>query len=165
MSVDKFGRYSNLNKISQGPQGIQGVGFYQTRNGDFDLQNKRMINLKEPVETKDAVTKHYIDKEITKVSDINMELTASCEYIDKKLDKIALSINELNKNTVNKIAMREYVMLNLDRMQNWVCETFEKSGINLEKTMRNRSPWSPSLPGISIQKESRTPIQITPVYE
>lgn len=79
MSVDKFGHYNLNNKTTAtvGPQGLRGIGFHQTASGDYDLQNKRLINLKDPIEIKDAATKNYIDKEINKLKEIINESIVS----------------------------------------------------------------------------------------
>lgn len=158
MSVDKFGHYNLNSKTTaiSGPQGIRGVGFKQTAEGDYDLQKRRLINLKDPIEMMDAATKNYIDIEINKLRDINKESIESYQYIDKKIDKIASTLNELDKNVVQKTFMREYINTSLNQMYKWVCETFEKNGGKVEKSMKFRSPWSPSLPGGEIPKQFRS---------
>ena len=40
----------------QGPQGPPGVGFILTDNGDYNLQNKKMVNVKQGTDPNDAVT-------------------------------------------------------------------------------------------------------------
>ena len=44
----------------QGPQGPPGVGFILTDNGDYNLQNKKMVNVKQGTNPNDAVTKSQI---------------------------------------------------------------------------------------------------------
>ena len=44
----------------QGPQGPPGVGFILTDNGDYNLQNKKMVNVKQGTDPNDAVTKSQI---------------------------------------------------------------------------------------------------------
>ena len=38
----------------QGPQGLPGVGFKITPSGDYDIQNKKLVNVDDPVNLKDA---------------------------------------------------------------------------------------------------------------
>lgn len=83
MNLDKFGRRS-MHKITSlpgprgergltGPQGAEGSrgppgnGFKLTILNDFDLQFKCIKNLGKPEENHDAVTKMYVDNEITKM--------------------------------------------------------------------------------------------------
>ena len=44
----------------QGPQGPPGVGFILTDNGDYDLQNKKLVNVKQGADPNDVVTKSQI---------------------------------------------------------------------------------------------------------
>ena len=44
----------------QGPQGPPGVGFILTDNGDYNLQDKKMVNVKQGTDPNDAVTKSQI---------------------------------------------------------------------------------------------------------
>ena len=39
----------------QGPQGLPGVGFKFTPSGDYDMQNKKLVNVHNPVNLKDAL--------------------------------------------------------------------------------------------------------------
>ena len=42
MSVDIFGRHLKSNKTFRGPPG---VGFKLTESGDYDIENKRLVNV------------------------------------------------------------------------------------------------------------------------
>lgn len=53
MSVDKFGRRSN--QPAKGLKGPKGDGFNLTSEGDFDIQNRRLRNVKNPELSHDAV--------------------------------------------------------------------------------------------------------------
>lgn len=52
MSVDKFGRRSSRKRPERGPKG---EGFKLTPEGDYDIQNKRLCFLDNPVENQDGV--------------------------------------------------------------------------------------------------------------
>lgn len=66
MGIDKFGRAPSSSSYSLRSQrvGIQTLGFALTKAGDFDIQDKRICNLRKPTESKDATTKSYVDDKI-----------------------------------------------------------------------------------------------------
>lgn len=57
MSVDKFGRHSTnrFSNRNRGLQGPPGRGFELTVNGNYDIQNKRLCNVRNPSSDTDAV--------------------------------------------------------------------------------------------------------------
>lgn len=61
MSVDKFGRFSSLHGASS-HRVVQRITFPRTKSGDFDLENHRICNLKDPVDPQDGVHKKLIDE-------------------------------------------------------------------------------------------------------
>ena len=52
----------------RGPQGEPGVGYKLTDDGNFDIDGKRLTDLADPVNNKDATTKAYVDGEIVRNS-------------------------------------------------------------------------------------------------
>ena len=68
-------------RFLRGIQGSPGVGFSLTRDGNYDMNNKKLKNVDEGVESSDAVTKHQL--EVT---------------INTKLDKSSLN-NYVKKNS------------------------------------------------------------------
>ena len=52
MSIDVFGRHLGSSKVARGPPGI---GFNLTKSGDFDLENKRLCNVADPIDKNDAI--------------------------------------------------------------------------------------------------------------
>lgn len=88
MSVDKFGRYSHSSKKSS-PILVQS-GIRQMADGNFNAQNKRILNLMEPIESGDASNKQYVDDfqfEVDKKSETMNSL------INKKLSEMSSTIN------------------------------------------------------------------------
>lgn len=146
MSVDKFGRFNSLsNKIAQGPvgpPGQHGQGFFVTSSGDYNIQGKRLFNLKEAVENKDAVTKIYVDSEIQKLKEAINDLVNSISKTNLEVKRVILWIQEFNKKLIE--AVQEFINTNLDSMYKKLCE-----GIGKKLVMRTRSPWAPSLPSYS----------------
>ena len=45
----------------RGVQGSPGVGFSLTKDGNYDMLNKKLKNVGEGVESSDAVTKHQLE--------------------------------------------------------------------------------------------------------
>ncbi len=73
MSVDKFGRHED-SLHRKGLRGPPGQGFLLTEDGNYDMNNKLICNLGEPVLTNDAVTKNYVQSvvlEKTQTGDYN----------------------------------------------------------------------------------------------
>ena len=51
-------------RFLRGIQGSPGVGFSLTRDGNYDMVNKKRKNVGEGVESSDAVTKHQLETAI-----------------------------------------------------------------------------------------------------
>ena len=47
-----------------GRDGIDGVGFKLTSDGNYDIDGKRLTDVSQPVDGRDAATKAYVDGEI-----------------------------------------------------------------------------------------------------
>lgn len=96
MVVDKFGRSlpSEHNKF---PQRIVTVGYTLTKDGNIDIQRKRICNMSKPTDGYDAVNKLYVDEKFDplknevrqKLFNIGKNLVA----LEKKLQKIEYDIN------------------------------------------------------------------------
>ena len=52
---------SNHQPFAQGIQGAPGVGFNLTSTGDYDMVNKKLRNVGNPVSNTDAANKRYVD--------------------------------------------------------------------------------------------------------
>ena len=48
----------------RGEQGLPGIGFKLTDDGNFDIDGKRLTDVSQPVDGRDATTKAYVDGEI-----------------------------------------------------------------------------------------------------
>ncbi|WP_221935835.1 hypothetical protein, partial [Klebsiella pneumoniae] len=59
MSVDKFGRHEG-SLLRRGLQGPRGQGFLLTEDENYDMTNKLIRNLGEPLLANDAATKAYV---------------------------------------------------------------------------------------------------------
>ena len=58
-----------LGKI--GSRGLPGIGFKLDANNDYDMQNKKLVNVKQGTNNNDIVTKQYLDSEISKIPSID----------------------------------------------------------------------------------------------
>ena len=58
-----------LGKI--GTRGLPGIGFKLDANNDYDMQNKKLVNVKQGTNNNDVVTKSYLDSEIAKIPSVD----------------------------------------------------------------------------------------------
>ena len=52
---------------SRGVRGLPGIGFKLDANNDYDMQNKKLVNVKQGTNNNDVVTKSQLDSEIAKI--------------------------------------------------------------------------------------------------
>ena len=52
---------------SRGLRGLPGIGFKLDANNDYDMQNKKLVNVKQGTNNDDVVTKSQLDSEIAKI--------------------------------------------------------------------------------------------------
>ena len=58
-----------LGKI--GSRGLPGIGFKLDANNDYDMQNKKLVNVKQGTNNNDVLTKSQLDSEITKIPSVD----------------------------------------------------------------------------------------------
>ena len=58
-----------LGKI--GLRGLPGIGFKLDANNDYDMQNKKLVNVKQGTNSNDVVTKSQLDSEIAKIPSVD----------------------------------------------------------------------------------------------
>lgn len=134
MSVDKFGHYSSsLEKsVSTGPPANR---FKRTKDGDFNMENKRIVNLARPTDDDDACTKHYVFLMLEKLHNKYIEpvktsidaVTANIkeikdEIIPSKVLKFKSDIQIINENTNSKVqnitkVIPEMIQITCGKMQ------------------------------------------------
>ena len=54
-----------------GPRGLPGIGFKLDANNDYDMQNKKLVNVKQGTNNNDVVTKSQLDSEIAKIPSVD----------------------------------------------------------------------------------------------
>ena len=56
---------------SRGLRGLPGIGFKLDANNDYDMQNKKLVNVKQGTNNNDVVTKSQLDSEIAKIPSVD----------------------------------------------------------------------------------------------
>ena len=82
----------------RGEQGLPGIGFKLTDDGNFDIDGKRLTDVSLPVDGRDATTKAYVDGEIGHHTGNFYHLRQSFTFYDSSGTELALrndSITEL----------------------------------------------------------------------
>ena len=77
-------------------RGLPGVGFELTDDGNYDIDGKRLTNVAEPVDGKDASTKAYVEKEIPHHPTTHYNLKKSFDFYDDNGVKIDLITDKIN---------------------------------------------------------------------
>jgi len=106
MSVDKFGRStasSSYRKLHN--QGPPGKGFKLTSEGNYDLENKILSNVQEPIDGNDAATLKYVNKQIF-----------------FRVELIKNDVIELNRNWISKFNVMEE---NMNTLEQQMQDSFE----------------------------------------
>lgn len=85
MSLDVFGRGGGetLIKTVRGPPGI---GFKLTSDNQYNIQNKRLCKVAEPIEPEDAVNLRRLRKAITNIWKEIKELEFMLKTVDQRLE-------------------------------------------------------------------------------
>ena len=58
---------SSSDTVSSGSRGLQGIGFKLNSDGNYDMENKKLVNVKQGTNNNDVVIKSYLDSEIAKI--------------------------------------------------------------------------------------------------
>ena len=79
----------------RGEQGLPGIGFKLTDDGDFDIDGKRLTEVGNPIENSDATTKAYVDGEIGHHTGNFYHLRQSFTFYDSSGTELALSTDSI----------------------------------------------------------------------
>lgn len=138
MTLDKFGR-SDIKKsksILRGPQGPpgssgpSGIGFLINSGGHYDLDHKRITNMKNPTHQQDAATKQYVDDQTTSeikkiINSFLSEISRIQSYVEKFMGYI-----KINENSI--IDLNGKVKDALDKIEKYIVSgTYETTGIQI----------------------------------
>ena len=86
----------------RGLQGTPGVGFSLTKDGNYDMVNKKPKNVGEGVESSDAITKHQLEVSMnTKLNknSLNNYVKKNSPEVNADLDMKGYAINKYESNT------------------------------------------------------------------
>ena len=73
----------------RGMQGSPGVGFSLTKDGNYDMVNKKMKNVGEGVESSDAITKHQLDVSMN----TKLNKTSLNNYVKKNSPEVGADLD------------------------------------------------------------------------
>ena len=114
-----FNQHSNDNQPHQsflrGLRGSPGVGFSLTRDGNYDMNNKKLKNVGEGIESSDAVTKHQrettINSKINSSPSVNNFVKKDSPAVAADLDMKGFAIKNLKVTPTNDASAtsRKYV--------------------------------------------------------
>ena len=79
----------------RGEQGLPGIGFKLTDDGNFDIDGKRLTDVSLPVDGRDATTKAYVDGEIGHHTGNFYHLRQSFTFYDSRGTELALSTDSI----------------------------------------------------------------------
>ena len=79
----------------RGEQGLPGIGFKLTDDGNFDIDGKRLTDVSQPVDSGDATTKAYVDGEIGHHIGNFYHLRQSFTFYDSSGTELALSTDSI----------------------------------------------------------------------
>ena len=79
----------------RGEQGLPGIGFKLTDDGNFDIDGKRLTDVSQPVDNRDATTKAYVDGEIGHHTGNFYHLRQSFTFYDSSGTELALSTDSI----------------------------------------------------------------------
>ena len=86
-----FNEHSDTQKQGyvRGTQGVPGVGFNLTKDGNYDMINKKLKNLCEGVETTYAITKHQLEVSLNS----KLDKTSLTNYVKKNSPKVSADLD------------------------------------------------------------------------
>ena len=93
IGLNIFGGGFNPNK--QGERGPPGIGFkYLDEHKNYDINSKRLANVSDPVENKDAANKLYVDNYVEEIKNKYSELTDKHDQLNSHYLNIVSAVTE-----------------------------------------------------------------------
>lgn len=139
MSVDKFGRRSNRKRPERGPKGD---GFKLTPEGDYDIQNKRLRFLDDPVDSQDGVNLKTLQEGLFKC----MQITGNDADFDAQMKRVVNACDPLEgTDLVTKHYLHGHIPEEEDqfwsfkqkRLSNVASPLYDGEAVNLEYIKNN----------------------------
>lgn len=119
MSVDMFGRSNIKSTTIRGPPGI---GYKLTQDGHYNINNKRLCNLGDPLHDDDAVSLHILKKRMTdNHKNINEDIIKHLESLENSiLEKISAKFKiEIEKLTLKLDSNTSLIIKVINDLQNF----------------------------------------------
>ena len=84
----------NGGRGEKGDPSLPGIGFKLTDDGNFDIDEKRLTDLGDPIDDGDATTKKYVDENKSNKNEVilrdgSQNMTGNLDLNDKKKSKIS----------------------------------------------------------------------------
>jgi len=95
---------SESGKREKGDPEVSGTGFNITDDGNFDLDGKRLTDVANPTDNRDATTKNYVNAKNTQ-QDIAFNSKAEKTYVDTESTGQDIAIN--SKAEKNEVILRD----------------------------------------------------------
>ena len=109
---------SNHYQFAKGLQGAPGVGFNLTSDGNYDMNGKKLTNVGEPTDYKDAASKKYVDTHSgggkTSLITVDSNIDMKSQYSITKLKTPTDNDDAANKKYVDDSKIDGSVFLKLD---------------------------------------------------
>ena len=123
MSLDVFGRNLEGTQVSRGPPGL---GFNFSPDGNFDMENKRLCNVGEPIDLNDAVSMQTLKSVLqTEMNYLASKLVVISEAIEKYQEQIESfrsdidnKVQYLYKESDRNISAINYIINELNKQLN-----------------------------------------------
>ena len=101
----------NGGRGEKGDPGLPGIGLKLTDGGNFDIDEKRLTDLGDPIDDGDATTKKYVDQNKSNKNDVilrdgSQNMTGNLDLNDKKIVKLADSTDD--GDAVNQKQLKAY---------------------------------------------------------
>ena len=108
---------SNQHPFARGLQGAPGVGFNLTSDGNYDMNGKKLTNVGNPTDDKDAASKKYVDTHSggkTSLITVDSNIDMKSQFSITKLKSPTDNDDAANKKYVDDSKIDESVFLKLD---------------------------------------------------
>ena len=109
---------SNQHPFVKGLQGAPGVGFNLTADGNYDMVGKKLTNIGNPTDDKDAASKKYVDNNSgggkTSLITVDSNIDMKSQYYIKKLKTPSDDDDAATKKYVDDSKVDSSVFLKLD---------------------------------------------------
>jgi hypothetical protein len=112
-NIDKFGK-SHRNQSKQDYRRIQTHIFQLTANGNYDIQGRKLRNIKSPTEEYDAANKLYVDNSIDNLKKIILQEID--ERMLKLRDEIIFSVKNVFDQRMNTELPKDMI-INITKKQ------------------------------------------------